>query len=135
MDSPERKNGSPKLSPLDQVMPRFYTRIVLPFVIKEGDIEAMTTCLHTGLMNTMKQIPFLTQEVIQSSGHDGRMEFGSRFIPGEMIWKVKDFRKDDRYFATTKHDQRFAMLTRKSSSAAGQKHLSNCVSATMIQTS
>ena len=87
------EGGAMELSPLDQIMPRLYSRIVLPFSLEAEELDATALRLRKSLARTVQEIPFLAWNVVASSQGRGRVKLSSQSEVPPNIWTVKDLRK------------------------------------------
>lgn len=62
------------LSPLDQIMPRVYSRIILPIPFKDMQTNLAVENLRQGLMATVTETPLLKGTVVLSARMIGRVE-------------------------------------------------------------
>ena len=80
-----------KLSPLDQIMPRVYSRIILPIPLQNTERDSSVQHLHQGLAATVKDIPLLKGTVVHSTRLNGRVDVRMmQEADWQSIWKIKD---------------------------------------------
>ena len=85
-----------RLSPLDQIMPRVYSRIVLPLPLKDTELQSPIQHLRQGFKATVTEISFLKGVVVPSTLSRGRVEvICRRDIDWPTIWKIKNLATTD----------------------------------------
>ena len=72
------REGAVELSPLDQIMPRLYSRIILPFSLEAEKLDDAALHLRESLARTVQEIPFLAWDVAASPQGRGQLELNPR---------------------------------------------------------
>lgn len=90
-----------ELSPLDQIMPRFYIRIVLPIALPEPFLETAVEGLREGLQKIVEEIYFLGGNVIKSQRGPGLLDVSIEKMDWSTTWSTKDLRKAGRSWKLT----------------------------------
>ena len=79
-----------RLSALDQIMPRVYTRLILTFPISKEEVHPASQYLQKGLERTVAKIPFLMDDVMKVQERPGWVALGPRLAGEKTMFKVKD---------------------------------------------
>ncbi|KAI9806926.1 MAG: hypothetical protein M1833_002584 [Piccolia ochrophora] len=83
------------LSPLDQIMPRVYSRLILAFPCSAGKISDSSLHLRAGLDRLISEVEYFAGEVVPSDTGRGALEIRLRTPSIHLVWSEKDLRATD----------------------------------------
>ncbi|KAL9043381.1 MAG: hypothetical protein Q9214_003431 [Letrouitia sp. 1 TL-2023] len=95
------------LSPLDQIMPRIYSRLILVFPTLDASVAAQY--IRSSLSHTLELIPFLTGSVVPSPRGGGRVDVlnsNGQNAPLDTLFEVQDLTAEKQELKLSLQDMR-----------------------------